>query len=569
MSPLTLIVLLLWLISTAYYFFFKRRRTDKDEKSQEKGSSSSSSSSSSSDGPLLTPIALENFSSLLNRLNPDSRHMDILLALLAMPEILQTSNEEFEKIQELREKKKKQIEEEKKAKKNRIDFDDLLNADGWDNDDDDEDHHQGNNDNNDNDNNEEDLVKKSREEEKRKEEELLRLRKSQGKELPPMEGLDEGVLGQNWVERTLQEISVWPPPLDALGEETFPYQPKGTRRAQQLKPLDHPVFRRCLCMTMGRLHSDKLNTNPQLVEAGAHKLVDETYFKGSMEFRQRIILILDASLRVALSVQSFPLFATLVETLAAFKIGCVPGDPKALPQFNRSMARQYNTLPRLDVGDITFETVQEQHQDNTTTSTPGVENPPQLLSELVAGQQVMIVLPVDRKHAEAFTKVKIAQCQQQGIPPQIALQGYREGWWFLVRWEFTDQKNNTVVPENNDFDDFDDRLSNNNNNSKNQFLNQLDPAVLKRFTSAPSSQRIRSAFPMMVQNVAQKSGSVKVRLTAPHHPGHYKLHLAVKSQDFLGADVEKEILISVVANQDNINQQQQQDLDEEAKKKNQ
>ena len=42
----------------------------------------------------------------------------------------------------------------------------------------------------------------------------------------------------------------------------------------------------------------------------------------------------------------------------------------------------------------------------------------------------------------------------------------------------------------------------------------------------------------IVQNVAQKSGKVRIQFKAPPLPGKYKFTVSVKSQDFLGADQE-------------------------------
>ena len=499
------LALLLFLIGgVAYYYHSQKSKKDKEKDGK------------SSNAPPFGPIPMDDFVTAFNRLRPDSTHMDILLAVICTKSVLDRATEEIDKVEELRERRKKQIVEEEKSKKGALDFDDLVNAGGW-----------GDENEDDEANDEEgeyseavNAIKRAKEEERRKEAELDRLRKATGKTLPPMEGLDKGVLGQEWVVRILKENDAWPPHLGEFGNEVFDYKPanRGRRSLQKLKPLDHPAFRRCLCMTMGRLHSSKLNGHPQLVEAGTNNKADETYFKGTMEFRQRIALIIEASIRIAVSLQSFTLLGTLVETLSAFKVGCDPSDPKSLPWFNGNMARQYNTLPRLEIGTLYFEEPREDSEGNSD------EKEPERLTELVAGQHAVVVVPVDRKHAESFTKVKIEQCKTQGIHPQMALQGYRETWWFLVRWEPTSKE--TV----NDASDI-----------PRKFIDQLDSAVAKRLEDNSPNMRVRTAFPMMVQNIAQKSGAVKVRIEAPKNPGHYKFVVAVKSQDFLGADQELSI----------------------------
>eukprot|EP00522_Entomoneis_paludosa_P015700 CAMPEP_0172451736 /NCGR_PEP_ID=MMETSP1065-20121228/9649_1 /TAXON_ID=265537 /ORGANISM="Amphiprora paludosa, Strain CCMP125" /LENGTH=531 /DNA_ID=CAMNT_0013203707 /DNA_START=60 /DNA_END=1655 /DNA_ORIENTATION=- len=511
MLALIVIGILLVLGAAGAYVYFSSA-SGKASKGDDTGDKKSSSGSSSQGS--IGPVPMEDFFSLFNQLSPDSTHFDILWAVMSMNDVLDRASNEIDKINEMREKKTKQLQEEKaKKESNQVDFDDLVNDDGWGDEGDDDD--EGG-----------DAVQKARAEDARKQEEMARLRKATGKTLPKMEGIDEGVLGQEWVEKTLEKAGAWPPKQladSALANKTFAYKPNGGR-VQQLKPMDHPAFRRCLCMTMGRLHSNLLNTHPELIKAGMNKAVDETYFKGSMEFRQRIALILDATLRIALTMQSYPLFGTLVETLAAFKIGCDPVDSKSLPWFNGTMARQYNTLPRLDIGQLSFEEApppaKQGEQPTPTPATP--------LTELVAGKSAVIVLPVDRKHAEAFTKVKLAQCQKQGIPPQIALQGYREAWWFLVRWQPTSSQVDNALED-----------------IPRKFMDNLDAAVVQKFESTSADLRVRTAFPMMVQNIAQKSGAVKVRITAPKNPGTYKIVVAVKSSDFLGADQEQVIQIKV------------------------
>ena len=472
----------------------------------------------------LGPVPMEDFVRMFNRLGPDATHMDILWAVISMNSILERATEEIEKIDDLREKREKQLADEAKSKKGGVDFDDLVNAGGWGDDDDAE---------GDEDGEASDAVRKAKEEEKKKEDERARFRKATGKTLPPMEGLDKGVIGQEWVMRVLGENDAWPPKLGAMADETFVYKQtkNGRTLTKKLKPMDHPAFRRCLCMTMGRINSSKLNGHPELIEAGLKKLADETYFKGSLEFRQRIALILEASIRIAHSLHCFPLFATLVEMLAAFKIGCDPNDAKSLPFFNGQMARQYNTLPRLEIGELFFEKPRKDNNNNKANDKEEAKEPeqPERMTDLVAGQPAVVVIPVDRKHAEAFTKVKIEQCKKQGIPPQVALQGYREAWWFLVRWQATSKDTENAVED-----------------IPPKFIDQLDKSVADKLKQSSPDQRVRTAFPMMVQNIAQKTGAVKVRITAPENPGKYKIFVAVKSQDFLGADQELSIDTNVL-----------------------
>lgn len=237
-----------------------------------------------------------------------------------------------------------------------------------------------------------------------------------------------------------------------------------------------------------------------LVDAAAKQKVDQTYFMGSAEFRQRCALLLEASLRTAVGFRSYRLAKTIVEAVAAFKIGCK--SPTQTEWFNGIMQKQYGTLPRLEIGNVVIETPSE--------------------SEMATGDILLITLDLTRLHAEAFTRQKVAMFQKQGIPPQVALQSYREGWWYFVRAERLDGKTEASAL----------------NINTDGILAQVAPEDVARFTESSFEERLLTAWPMIVQNVAQKSGKVKIQFKAPPVAGKYKFIVAVKSQDFLGADQE-------------------------------
>ena len=245
------------------------------------------------------------------------------------------------------------------------------------------------------------------------------------------------------------------------------------------------------------------------MEAGSKQLVDQTYFKGSMEFRGRCGLLLEATLRSAVACRNYRLAKTVVEACSMFKIGCSSVEDKK-EWFDGVMQKQYQALPRLEIA-------------NTSVETPDEK-------EMATGDILAISLELTRLHAEAFTKQKIAMFQKQGIPPQVALQTYREGWWFLVQAERLDGD----VPAS--------ELA----IKSDGMLKQLAKEDIEKFDKVPFNERLVTAWPMMVQNVAQKSGKVKIQCMAPSVPGKYRFTVSVKSQDFLGADqefsVEGEIL---------------------------
>ena len=123
-------------------------------------------------------------------------------------------------------------------------------------------------------------------------------------------------------------------------------------------------------------------------------------------------MLLEGALRTAVACRSYELAKTIVETVAMFKIGCHHNETE---WFSGVMKKTYETSPELQIKDTMIET-------------PGE-------AEIATGDMVSLQLELTRMHAEAFTKQKIAMFQKQGIPPQVALQTYREGWWFLVRAE--------------------------------------------------------------------------------------------------------------------------------------
>lgn len=236
------------------------------------------------------------------------------------------------------------------------------------------------------------------------------------------------------------------------------------------------------------------------MEAGSKQLIDQTYFKGSMEFRGRCAMLLEAALRTAIACRNFPLAKTIVETVSMFKIGIT--SPDKTEWFDGIMMKQYHVLPRLDI-------------NNTSVECP--DEP-----DMAVGDVLTITLDLTRLHAENFTRQKVAQFQKQGIPPQVALQTYREGWWFFARAERLDGTSPASSLEI----------------KTDGLLKEVAADDIAKFDKCSYNDRLLTAWPMVVQNVAQKSGKVKVQFQAPKVPGKYKFKIDVKSQDFLGADQE-------------------------------
>ena len=193
---------------------------------------------------------------LASRLGPESTHMDILLAIATTPENISLTQQMLDKIDEMRREilqkrnnkssssKHKSNNNNRNSSKNNNSAVFVLDDSGWADDDDDD-----------------EATRKAKEEDALREKEKQQLAEATGAADPPMEGLDEGVLGQLWVERTLERFGQWPlsdAKLKFLSGQTFNY------RGKQLSALEHPAVRRNLCFTMGRLNSVVLNTHAEL-----------------------------------------------------------------------------------------------------------------------------------------------------------------------------------------------------------------------------------------------------------------------------------------------------------------
>jgi len=440
-------------------------------------------------------VSLQDVNYLASRLAPDSTHLDVLFAVATCPDCVKYGLKQHEAKEKIRadriaDEEKEKANDSSKAKSsasnNMFDFDD----EGWADDDD-----------MDEESKRKVELEKKAEEQKKKDREQLN--KATGKTKILLEGIDDGVIGQNWVEDTIASKGAWPPKeLRFLGKETFEYNGKN------VTALDHPGIRRNLCMMLGRINSMMLNTHPELLEAGSKQLIDQTYFKGSAEFRQRCAMLMEAALRTAVACRNYELCRTVVQTVSLFKIGCAP--PGDVEWFDKMMEKQYKCVPRLEI-------------ENQSIECPG-EN------EMATGDTLTLGLDVTRTHAEQFTKTKVAMLQKQGIPPQLALQAYREGWWFLVRAERVD----------GDIDGSTLELKTDG------LLGECPKSELEKFHRTTYSERLQTAWPMIVQNITQKTGRVKIQFLAPVVPGKYVFTVSLNSQDFLGADKEISVEATIV-----------------------
>ena len=192
--------------------------------------------------------------------------------------------------------------------------------------------------------------------------------------------------------------------------------------------------------------------------------------------------------------------------MAQFKIGCT-GDN--IDWFEGVIKREYGCLPRIAITETKIET-------------PGEP-------EIATGDLCCIEVDLERTHAEKFTTRKIEMFKKQGIPPQVAFQTFREGWWFLVRAQRLDGQGKPVEID-----------------SESPIISKVDPSDIKKFANEKAEDSLLQAWPMLVRNIAQKSGKVKLQFKAPSVAGKYKFNVTVMSQEFLGADDEFSLEATVV-----------------------
>lgn len=604
--------------------------------------------------------ALEDLRYLVRVLRPDSTHWEILTAVLSTPDSLAWSDRDVARVRAARSKRHAQLEHQPvtstrptatTTKTNSADdrhqqpnektttdyFDDLVNEGGWDESEDDS-------------NDETDTVSNSRAAtssssstttttsallstnskeraqreiaaEKEKEDRLRAVKEASGEGITVCEGLDEGVLGQAWVERTLTAAGVWPPtdlgvlssskalPTTATTNSNSTTSSKTTIDANANKnlknshlpplPLEHDGMRRMLCMTVGRLNSVMLNSHVELLDAGSRDKIDQTYFQATMEFRNRVSMLLDACLRIAVTLRSQQLLATLVETVAMFKIGVkcsnelfrtvstnasdntativassngkvVTFRDRAIPWFNAFMTRQYGILPRLKIlsrtirratnsTDVTSINENSTGVESTLTdknNTPSGSTPTTSSSSSSStsgsvtavfdpGDGGEILLDLERIHAQQFLKVKVEQLEKQGIPPAVGLQTYREVWWFTLRVtkKKTDESKdtNSAIQKEVDEDDIPPKLPWASATDE----EENDPSDWEAFRCQDPAYRLLTAWPMSITNIAQQRGKMKIQFVAPTVPGHYVYTVAIHSLDFFGADTELEFDVTV------------------------
>lgn len=333
----------------------------------------------------------------------------------------------------------------------------------------------------------EDKARRLREDEERK----AIARMTKGKEMlstEKIEGVDEGVIGIEWVRGVLEKKGAWPPKIPCLTEGSSSYMgalPPGPD-GRTIDPLASSPVRRNMIMMVARMHSMALNTHPDLQKAAKEGKIDGRYFQESLKFRMKTSLLLEASLRVASQKKSAELARTVVETVAMYKIGVEdPTSTEAVNWFRDAVQMQYGqgNTPGIVVHKAIIETEDE--------------------DEVATNDVTTLTLDIERTHAEAFTKQKVMLCQKQGLDPNQELSKYREGWWI-------------VVSAKRDGDD----------------------------------EKLTICWPVIVQRIDRKRTTVGIKFKAPAEPGNYEFRIDVKSQEFLGCDAVKKVNVKVISESD-------------------
>ena len=493
---------------------------------------------------------------ILNHLRPNSTPLDILYTIATSPDNITVATKSLElradvvqrKLDHLAEEKRKADAEVASGHSNvNATLDELLNDDDAWADDDDEDA---------------EAVKAARAAEELKKKQEAELNKATGKTQDDvtkvmLEGVDDNVLGMEWVKENLSKMGVWPPPG---------YNNNNTQHSSS-----DPAVQRNLIMTMGRLNARQLNNHPDLLKAGPSGKIDPTYFQSTMEYRQRVGQQLEHCLRFACTIRCFQLATTILDTIVMFKIGLMDvNETKDREWFQELMVKQYGSggTPKLIMEDkyLGVPTVEPTKADPNGSAEDKKEEEKNKLTQLIqqsrqvttSDDKMSLEMQITRRHAEAFTKAKLEQCQRQGIPPQLAMQAYREAWFIIVRaYKLNDDGNDDESSRMMGWDGAMGGVSSNHfdilkKNNHPIFANILTSETADAFekqifeTNKMCDNKLIVGWPFVISNVAQKTGKVKILLPTPDEAGRYEFVVTIKSQEFLG-DVEEFKMVVDVA----------------------
>mmetsp|Transcript_10938 Transcript_10938/g.16469 ORF Transcript_10938/g.16469 Transcript_10938/m.16469 type:complete len:567 (-) Transcript_10938:32-1732(-) len=536
------IALLIGLIILALKFAQKSSSTSTTTSSS---STLTKKANSSTNKPLNRKVTLNpeaDAKYILNTLTPKSTPLEILYAIATSPDNITVATKSLELRADVVQRKLAHlVEQAKKAEDAQANatLDELLNDDdddAWANDDEDDEAAQ--------------LAKAAKEEKKKQ---AAALAKATGKDAQDvtkvmLEGVDDNVLGMQWVKKNLTALGVWPPPKYATKNNIN---------------MDAPTERN-LIMTMGRLNARALNSHPDLLQAGPTGKIDPTYFQSTMEYRQRVGQQLDNVLRFACTLRSFQLACAVLDAIVMFKIGCMDAHSEVeLKWFQNFMEEKYGKegTPKLILEDtylgVPTEEPSKDKEENKTEAEKKEEEKNKLVQLIAQSRQVTttddkmsLEMQITRQHAEAFTKEKLALCQRQGIPPQIGMQAYRESWFIIVRAYKLNEDGSRMS-------NWDGAMGGSNPNhfevlkgNKHAIFDMLTEDTIASFEkefvgSDVSDRKVIVGWPFVISNVAQKSGKVKIHLPPPDVPGKYEFSVTIKSQEFLCGVEEFKLVVDI------------------------
>jgi len=529
LPPILIVVVVLVLILLSFAFLIWREYQASNAKKLQHKKVPKKSSSDADTKPSAPPSAEDNMKYFMKYIHPKMTSLQLLFLVATHPVNLRLTREQLDILEEKTKERLEEEEEKKKKNASTMDMMDLLNDQEWDTGDGGEDGDGGDGGNGGN-GGESEAERKQRLADMEKK---ARTEHVSGK--IPIEGVDKGVLGQEWVERQLTLMKVWPPKLkDMIMEGVGMEYDEGDNN-----PFDDPALRRNLCMTIGRLNSHVLNAHPDLISASKKGLVDQMYFKGNMEYRSKVHAFLELLLRISIALRNFELTKTIVQTMAIFKIGVASTtDEKSKQYYTDALTKQYGKLsgipPTIEITNERIERVETKTEEEKPELVPEQPKPKKTsVREITGGEPCAIVLPLERKHAAAFTAKKLEICKKQGLPVELAMKSYRESWWILVRCKILSES--TIEDPNIP------------NTPLSKIMKEQEGNNWEVFNSSPFHERLITAWPFVVNNVAQKSGEVKVQFKAPTaRPGKYEISISIMSQEFMDADVDVSLKVTVL-----------------------
>ena len=320
------------------------------------------------------------------------------------------------------------------------------------------------------------------------------------------------------------------------------------------------------------------SSQPSIESCVPEDACDPTYFQSTMEYRQRVGQQLDNVLRFACTLRCFNLAMAVLDAIVMFKIGLMDATAtKDLKWFDELMVKQYGKdgTPKLILEEKYLGVPTVEPTTNTESSTSGEEEgkmktdaekkeeEKNKLVQLIAqarqvtttDDKMSLEMQITRRHAESFTREKLAMCQRQGIPPQIGMQAYRESWFFIVRaYKLNDEDGVTRVTN------WDGAMGGANPNhfevlreNKHPIFEMLSEDTTASFEKEFDTngkddvcdRKVIVGWPFVISNVAQKSGKVKIHLPPPDVPGKYEFCVTIKSQEFLCGVEEFKLVVDV------------------------